>query len=438
MFGIASLFGLRRTPGIRGLFAAIDVGSSTITCMLCHANGHAEVQVVGIGTQRAEGFSKGNVTDAAAAQQSILSAINQAEEIAGETAERVVVSTNAGYPRSRLLELELEVDGNLINQSHIDSLNHYSRQPLDDEQDAGFPVRRLNTMLIEYSVDGRDGVQDPRGMSAQLLKAKYLVVTAQKSALQSVIDCVERCHLSVHQIMANPLASAYGALSVEERQHGSTMIDFGAQCTSIAVFSSGRPVHLEMLPTGSDLLTNDLAAALGCGLSDAERIKCLHGAAFLRPTDGSIELEVPSVDPLEAPASVNRAYLVDVIQARLDELFERIATRLDHPKLLPFSSKRVVLTGGGSGLVGIKDYVALRLSRATRIGRPAPLEGISHMQLIPAQSSVIGTARFAVEANLSPDNLPPPTAGENSDSFLASARQLLNFSNDPTTNGRSA
>ena len=82
---VASTFGARRDRGIRGLFAALDVGSSTVTCLLCHANGRGEVQVIGMGTRRAEGFSNGNVVNAPAAQQSILNAINQAEEVAGET-----------------------------------------------------------------------------------------------------------------------------------------------------------------------------------------------------------------------------------------------------------------------------------------------------------------------------------------------------------------
>ena len=409
MFGLASTFGTRRDQGIRGLFAALDVGSSTVTCLLCHANGRGEVQVIGMGTRRAEGFSNGNVVNAPAAQQSILNAINQAEEVAGETTERVVLCANAGRPHSRLVELELEIDGSQVNQSHINSLQHYAKQPLDVERQGEKVIaERLNTMVIDYAIDGREGIQDPRGMSANVLQAKYLVVTAQKSALQSLIDCVERCHLSVSNVIATPLASAFGALNEEERQHGATLIDFGAQCTSIAAYHGGRPVHVEVLPTGSDLLTSDLAAALSCSLNDAERVKCLHGAAFLRPTDASVDVSVPSIDPLEAPTVVTRAYLVDVIQARLDELFDRIAKRLDHPKLLPFSSKRIVLTGGGSALVGIKDYVALRLGRATRLGRPVALDGISRMQLTPAQTSVVGTVCLATRQEAGAEALNKP------------------------------
>ena len=123
-------------------------------------------------------------------------------------------------------------------------------------------AERLNTMVIDYAIDGREGIQDPRGMSANVLQAKYLVVTAQKSALQSLIDCVERCHLSCQQCHCHTVG-----LGLRSTERGRTaawgnLIDFGAQCTSIAAYHGGRPVHVEVLPTGSDLLTSDLAAAL--------------------------------------------------------------------------------------------------------------------------------------------------------------------------------
>ena len=384
-----------------GVFAALDVGSSQITCLVCYNNGRGDIQILGMGTRRAEGIQAGNVIDMGAAQKSILNAVNLAEQLAGETVEEVMLSVNCGRLNSRVIELELDVENSQVSRHHLNSLHAYARSEDTLALEENDALARLYTECFEYTLDGNNRVTNPVGMSADKIAARIVAVSAPWHPLLTLVDCVERCHLTVKEVVASPIATGMGCLTPEERDAGVTLIDLGAGSASLATYFRGSPIHVEVLQGAGDVLTSDLSAALGCTLGEAERVKNLHGAAFVRPTDASHEFALQTAGGAthhgQEHAHVTRAFVVDILQARLDEIFGRIANRLDHKDMLPYSSRRVVITGGGANLVGLRDYAALRLKRNVRLGRPSQLPGIGHMKTTPNQSNALGLAHMLAQ-----------------------------------------
>ncbi|MFC7544104.1 cell division FtsA domain-containing protein [Siccirubricoccus deserti] len=143
-------------------------------------------------------------------------------------------------------------------------------------------------------------------------------------------------------------------------------------------------------------MTNDLARLLSTPLAHAERLKTLHGGVLGAPDDEREWLPVPLVGEAEDQiARVPRAMVVGIIRPRLEETFELIKDRLEAAGLSQEMGRRVVLTGGASQLVGVRELAARVLDRQVRLGRPHPVRGLPETASGPAFASPLGLLAWA-------------------------------------------
>ena len=81
----------------------------------------------------------------------------------------------------------------------------------------------------------------------------------------------------------SPYASGLACLVEDEMDLGATVVDMGGGTTTIAIFFDGNVVFTDCIPLGGKHITNDIARGLSTSIINAERIKTLHGNAFLSP-----------------------------------------------------------------------------------------------------------------------------------------------------------
>src|ERR1700733_7884136 len=78
-----------------------------------------ETKIVGIGHQLSKGIRSGLITDFAEAETSIIAAVHAAEQMAGETAENVMVSLGGGNLTSRNVTVEMTMLGEEVTDRDI-------------------------------------------------------------------------------------------------------------------------------------------------------------------------------------------------------------------------------------------------------------------------------------------------------------------------------
>ena len=78
------------------MIAALDVGTSKVTCFIAERDGQGELAIVGIGQDTAEGLKAGTVTDMAAAVKSLGTAVHRAEVMADTRVRELFVSVSGG------------------------------------------------------------------------------------------------------------------------------------------------------------------------------------------------------------------------------------------------------------------------------------------------------------------------------------------------------
>lgn len=369
-----------------GLIAALDVGSTKTACLIGRIDSDGSLRVLASGMARSRGVRQGNVVDLEEAEASIRHAVAQAEELADTQIAVVTATLSCGQPQSRQLNIQMHRDGEPVADADLRRLLAAGRERAQAE---GRDV--IHAVPMGYAVDGTQGIADPRGMFARDLSARVHVVDAATGPLRTFGACLARCDLDIEAMVAAPYAAGLSALVEDERDLGATVIDMGGGTTQIAIFAEGALQHIDVVPVGGVHVTNDIARGLSTTVAHAERMKTLYACVRGSPADDREVLPVPMVGEDDHQiARIPRSMLVGIVRPRLEETFELVRARLDASGLGRIAGRRVVLTGGASQLIGVREMAAEMLEKQVRLGRPLAIRGLAEAASGPAFTGVAG------------------------------------------------
>ncbi len=391
-----------RAHGRVATMAALDIGSSKVTCMIARRGDSTdgEPRVAGCGVQGTKGVRSGAVVDLDALERSIRLAVEQAERAADARITEVVLGVSGPDIRSDVVRARLAMGGREITAEHI-------RDARVAALESFRPVGReiLHSAPLGFAVDGTAGIKDPRGMFAEALTASFLVVSAPTAGLRNIVQCVSRAHLSPTVILAAPFAAGLAVLVEDEAEQGAMVIDFGAGVTSAAAFMDGGLIHVESLAMGGARASSDLAQGLGTTFAAAERMKMLHGAVGLTDVIALEMVDAPKLGPdgrLEAN-QCSRADIAQVLRPRIEEILELLDSRLSKASAsgrpLP---RRIVLTGGSSQLPCLRELAEDVFRAPVRLARPANVKGLGETYSSPSFASAAGLLRWELMSTPDP------------------------------------
>jgi cell division protein FtsA len=384
-----------RRPPIRprgSLLAALDIGTTKICCFVARVE-NDQPRVLGIGHQISRGVRNGQIIDLEAASVSVLHAVHAAEEMAGETIERVVANLSGGFSASRIVRAEISVTGREIADGDMRRVlehGYLMREPGDRQV--------IHSVPVGFSVDDSRGIRDPRGMLGERLGVNMHVVTASAASVRNQSAAVGRSHLEVDALVVSPYASGLACLVEDEIGLGVTVIDMGGGTTTIGVFFDGNLIFADYVPVGGGHVTNDIARGLSTPIAHAERMKTLFGSAISASTDEREMIAVPQIGE-EEDGNVNhvpKSLLVGIIAPRIEETFELVRNRLEASGFDKVAGRRVVLTGGACQLHGAREFAGLILDKQVRIGRPQRIAGLAEATGGPAFATTAGLLHFAL------------------------------------------
>lgn len=377
-----------------GVIAALDVGTTKVACFIALPEPDGTLRVTGVGHHRSRGMRNGQVASMADLEASVRAAVDAAEQMAGQRVDSVLLSVTGGALSSQNVETQVPVHGHPVREIDV-------RRILDQGRAIAAQNEReiLHCLPTTYSIDGGDGILDPRGMFGEMLGVRIHMVSASSGPLRNLATVIDRCHLDMAARVASPYASALACTVDDEKEMGVTVLDMGGGTTSISVFVDGYPVFADVVPVGGNHVTNDLAKGLSTPPAHAERLKTVWGTVLPSPSDARELLKVPLVGEEEDTEAneVPRAEIVRMIRPRIEETFEMVRARLGQAGMLHAAGRRVVLTGGASQLQGLREMAELILDKQVRLGRPRRLKGLPESASGPAFATCAGLLRYAIQ-----------------------------------------
>lgn len=387
---------MQRQPGRYSdpsVIGTIDIGTNKVCCVIAAVDAQGQLMLAGLGHQRSRGVKSGMIVDALEAERAARAAIAQAERMAGVTLSHVSVALTCGRLKAQRFIARANVDSGLVRDQDI------SRVIAGAEAYVGRSGRMLIHLAhTDWRLDGTAGVADPRGLAGRDLATEISAVTADDGPVRNLLAVIERCHLEVDRLVPAPLAAATAITTAEERSGHLLIVDIGGGTTTLAVLIDGTPMAVESIPVGSNHITYDLVRTLATSVAEAERIKTLYGTLVKAASDASdlVSYPVESEDGT-VTYQTSKAQIRSIIEPRVDGLFSLIEERIASCGAAGMASGRVLLTGGGSQLLGLERAWMQRFGGDARIGRPRPLGGMPTGMCGPALAAAFGLAWSVVD-----------------------------------------
>jgi len=370
------------------LIVGLDIGTSKVLAIVGEVNVDGDVEIIGYGHHPATGMRKGVVANIEETVTAIQRAVEEAELMAGCQIYSVFAGIAGAHINSFNSHGVVAVRDSEVDENDVDRVIESAKAvAIPNDQSI------LHVLPQEYIIDGQEGIRYPIGMNGIRLEANLHMVTASVSSEKNIEKCIRRCGLEVDDIILEQLASCESVLTMDEKELGVCLVDIGGGTTDIAVYSEGAVRHTAVIPVAGDQITNDIAIALRTPTASAEEIKKRYGCALrqLAAVDESIEVQTVGDRP---PRKLSKQTLSEVVEPRIEELFELIRVDLRRNGFDHLIRSGVVLTGGSSKMEGMIELAEEIFHLPVRLGMPKYLGGLSEVVKNPIYSTGVGLVQF--------------------------------------------
>lgn len=372
---------------MENIIVGLDIGTTKVCAVVASTDENGRINILGVGRSPSDGMMRGVVTHIERTIRSISNAVAEAHSQSGVAIKSVIVGIAGDHIQSFQSRGVVAISGpdQEVTQADIDRLiQDTKRVALSSDR------KIIHVIPQEFIIDGQDGVYDPLGMSGIRMEANVHIITGLVSAAQNIYKCVQRAGLEVSDMVLEPLASSYAVLDDEEKEVGIALLDVGGGTTDLAVFEERTIRHTAVIGIAGRKVTDDIRKGLGILTDQAERLKKEHGYAFSPGVVNNDPIILPGVGG-RAPIEIDKKLLAQIIQPRMEEIFEIAALEIKRSGYSKHLSGGVVLTGGGALIKGTADLAREVLGMPVKIGTPSGFSGGLVREIEnPAYSTAVG------------------------------------------------
>ncbi len=397
---------MRRAAMQRGVIAILDIGTSKIACLVLRFDGDGTVgddslgpmagqssfRVIGAATTRSRGVRFGEISVMAETERAVRTAVQAAQKMANVRVDHVIACFSGAEPRSYGLAGEVELEDSVVTEQDVARV-----MAACDLPDIGYGREVLHAQPVNFALDHRTGLGDPRGQIGNRLATDMHLLSIDATVVQNLLHCIHRCDLELAGIASSSYVSGMASLVEDEQELGAACIDMGGGSTGLSIFIKKHMIYCDGVRLGGDHVTSDISKGLMVPLAVAERIKTKHGGVHATGMDDREMIEVggDSGDWEKDRRQISRTELIGIMRPRVEEILEEVRERLDAAGFDSLPSQQIVLTGGGSQIPGLDGLASRILGQRVRLGRPLRVQGLPQAATGAAFSASVGLCLFA-------------------------------------------
>lgn len=352
------------------LITGLDIGSTAIRIVVGQKDRlENKIKIIGAVESPAQGISKGSVVGAEDAISSLSSAFEKLERMVGQPIEHAWVGINGSHivtQESRGIVAVSKTDGEIRSEDVervIEAAKAVATPP-------NFEI--LHIIPRSFSVDSQVGIKDPVGMTGFRLEVETQIIQGLSAQIKNLTKCIYRTGKDIDDLVLSILATGESVLTSRQKDLGVVVINLGGTTTSLAVFEEGDILHTAILPIGSEYISKDIALGLRISIDTAEKIKVREGSCLPKEFKKQDEIKYSDIGGIEEGA-FNKKEVAEIIEARVDEIMERVdkeLKKIGRSGMLPAGA---VITGGGAKLDGIVEVAKRTLRLPASLGYPQEL-----------------------------------------------------------------
>jgi len=383
---------------------ALEIGTQRTVMCVGEPDDNDRIRVIGIGTYPTTGVRKGQIVDFLQVSKGVEAARVEAENRSEIDIFQTLIAATGGHIEGIPFHevLPIEAPDKIVRRVDINELNEIlSSPPMDPEKVL------LHTLYQSYTADDNQyGIENPEGMTCKMLSRSVINIQGDRNRIDNLKRVVSDLKMDVLDIAFDGVAAALAVLTAAQKRDGVLLIDLGAGTTTAMSFYGKMITDVFCLGVGGEHITHDIATGFNIPVLRAEEVKCRHGSALVNIEEAKGRIELPGEVGFGSRTISSKSLQV-IINARMDELFKIIRTRLDEHGCLCQLGAGVVLTGGGAYLRGVTQLAERIFGTPCRLGVPINVDGFEDVEKPASYATIAGLIKYGFDAN----NLPAAKSG---------------------------
>jgi len=333
----------------------IELGNINIKCLIFKVKDNNESEILSTSITSSEGIHNGIVVNLTKASKAIRSCISITEKKAKILLKKINVVLEGPEFLSTKFTKHKKINGSKIHKDDIDFLLKEAKKQLilNDKKQSIIHIFNHN-----YVVDGKAFSDEPIGVYADSLSHEITFITIPKNNLRNINQAFIDCDIEIERLISNTFALGAKLLNNKELEFGSILVDIGFEKISLGLFKNLALVHSITLPMGINHITKDISKV--CSLSMDESVVIRNNIDFsfqnnqnLFDANGYLK---NSYFINSSFRKISKNLILNVIKARLDEIFETVKKQIIVPEFNLNSGIGFLLVGGGSYLPNIEKH----------------------------------------------------------------------------------
>jgi len=333
----------------------IELGNINIKCLIFKIKDNNESEILSTSITSSEGIHNGIVVNLTKASKAIRSCISITEKKAKILLKKINVVLEGPEFLSTKFTKHKKINGSKIHKDDIDFLLKEAKKQLilNDKKQSIIHIFNHN-----YVVDGKAFSDEPIGVYADSLSHEITFITIPKNNLRNINQAFIDCDIEIERLISNTFALGAKLLNNKELEFGSILVDIGFEKISLGLFKNLALVHSITLPMGINHITKDISKV--CSLSMDESVVIRNNIDFsfknnqnLFDANGYLK---NSYFINSSFRKISKNLILNVIKARLDEIFETVKKQIIVPEFNLNSGIGFLLVGGGSYLPNIEKH----------------------------------------------------------------------------------
>ena len=398
---------MRQSALQRGALAILDLGSTKIGCLILRFDGldpslasdqvgslagQSSFQVVGSAITRSRGIEFGEISSMQEAERAIRTVLQSAQKMANLRVDHLIACFSGGGPRSYGLNGVVKIENQIVQDEDIARVLSSCNLP-----DIGDGREILHAQPVNFALDHRSGLIDPRGQIGNNLDVDLHMLTVRAKTIRDLAHCVKRCDLELAGVASAAYVSGRSTLVEDEQELGAVCIDLGGGSTSYSIFLKKHMIFAGSIMLGGNHVTRDISLGLQVPMVVAEKIKTKNGGLLATGIDDRdlIEIGGETGDWEHDRRTVTRSELIGIMRPRIEEILEDVRTQLEIAGFYELKSQKFVLPGGTSQPPGLDTLASRILGQQVRIGRPLRIHRLPQAYSGSSCSALVGLALFA-------------------------------------------
>ncbi len=379
----------------------VDLGTSSISLCVAQLSAGA-ADVVFYKSLPSEGVKQGKVFNPVNCAKVLRTLISEAEDALDLSITQAIIPYPSYKVKQQHQTAEVQRGDEFITEDEVNNLEQSARYDFESSCAEGEEVYGSVAQSFDIEDLYQASREDIVGTSSSTLSGNFKIFRGPKRPVENASKVFNQLGKGIAAEVFTPVHAGRVALSEEERENGTALVEIGGGITSVSIWNGGTLRFYDSFPFAGRSVTLDIKTECSIRESLAENIKLGFGACNPDKLQNLADKVLLIVDEETGESKqLPIRELSDIIDARMREICEATLWLIARSGMAERLKGGIVLCGGGSQIIGLPQL--LRDMGGFKVRRAYPRSPKVDIQGFPALESCEAVTQIALLAHCAED-----------------------------------